>query len=252
MIKIAKKQNIMDQHFLVREYFTKIGNEDPYNLDVEGFFERVCNSIANNGLEKTCEIYNLDIQKIKLIKNEENKMQVEIRFLKEGLVNVEAPKGFENWTTSEKEDWANETLRALKQEKGDIALLEAMAHLPNPTKTGKYFDEAPQVAAIEADYGETTLYETSEWKEFKIPNDKKYLVFISYCDAGGHSNLIANGIKEVSNIVYRAFKDEEISSKLKSEIDWFINEVNTLEVANSDIWNEFSNDTWITVTLVEE
>lgn len=178
-------------------------------------------------------------------------MQVEIRFLQPGLVKAEAPKGFENWTTSKREDWASKTLQELKQRFGDIALLEAMAYLPNPTETGKYFDEAPQVAAIEADYGETTLFETSEWKEFKIPNDKKYLVFISYCDAGGHSNLIANGIKEVSDIVYKAFKDEEMSSKSKSEIDWFIGEVNTLETINSDVWNEFRNDTWITVTLVE-
>lgn len=48
---------IMDQDFVVREYFTKIAEEDPYGLDIHGFFERVCNSIVNNGLEKTCEIY---------------------------------------------------------------------------------------------------------------------------------------------------------------------------------------------------
>ncbi len=59
---------ITDQDFVVREYFTKIKEEDPYNLDIHGFFERVCRSILNNGLEKTCEIYNLDIQIIKHIK----------------------------------------------------------------------------------------------------------------------------------------------------------------------------------------
>lgn len=106
-------------------------------------------------------------QKNKKSNTGDNKMQVEIRFLQPGLVKAEAPKGFENWTTSKREDWADETLRALKQEKGDIALLEAMAYLPNPTETGEYFDEAPQAAAIEADYGETTLFETSEWKAFK-------------------------------------------------------------------------------------
>ena len=59
---------IEDQHFVVREYFTKIADEDSYGLDVGGFFERVCRSIINNGLERTCEIYNLDISRIKHIK----------------------------------------------------------------------------------------------------------------------------------------------------------------------------------------
>ena len=178
--------------------------------------------------------------------------ELEIRFLQPGLVKAEAPKGFKKWTSSQKEEWAHNVLVELKRDKGDTALLEAMAYLENPTKTGEYFDEVPQVAAIEADYGETTLFETSDWKEFKIPNGKKYLVFISYCDAGGQANTVANGIKEVSDIVYKAFKDEEVSSKLKSEIDWFINEINDLEKVEEDVWNEFSNDTWITVTLSEK
>ena len=55
----------------------------------------------------------------------------------------------------------------LKKEKGDTALLEAMACLANPRETGEYFDEAPQVAAIETDYGDTVLYETAEWIVFK-------------------------------------------------------------------------------------
>lgn len=68
MINIKKASvELINQHFAVREYFTKIGEEDPYSLDVEGFFERVCNSIANNGLNKTCEIYNLDKKIISLI-----------------------------------------------------------------------------------------------------------------------------------------------------------------------------------------
>lgn len=61
-------EKIEDQDFVVREYFTKLADEDPYGLDVRGFFERVCWSIINNGLERTCEIYNLDISKIKHIK----------------------------------------------------------------------------------------------------------------------------------------------------------------------------------------
>jgi len=44
----------------LKEYFAKIGREDPYNLNVDGFFSRVCNSLANNGLKSTCEFYGLD------------------------------------------------------------------------------------------------------------------------------------------------------------------------------------------------
>ncbi|WP_152184421.1 hypothetical protein [Sulfurimonas indica] len=179
-------------------------------------------------------------------------MQAEIRFLQPGLVKAEAPKGFEDWTPSQKEKWAHKVLIDLKEEKGDIALLEAMAYLVNPTETGEYFDEAPQVAAIEADCGDTILFETAEWKAFKLPNDKKYLVFTSYHSAGGQTNFIANGMKEVSRLVYASFKGEEISSKLESEIEWFISEVNDLKAINDDMWNEFSNDTWITVTLAEK
>jgi len=94
-------------------------------------------------------------------------MQVEIRFLQPGLVKAEAPKGFKDWTLSQKEEWAHKVLMDLKQEKGDIALLEAMAYLVNPTETGEYFDEAPQVAAIEADCGDTMLFQTAEWIAFK-------------------------------------------------------------------------------------
>lgn len=94
-------------------------------------------------------------------------MQVEIRFLQPGLVKVEAPEGFKNWTSSQKEEWANKILRDLKQEKGDTALLEAMAYLLNPVETGEYFDEAPLVAAIESDCGDTCLYQTDEWIAFK-------------------------------------------------------------------------------------
>jgi len=42
-------------------------------------------------------------------------MQVEIRFLQPGLVKAEAPKGFENWTHSQKEEWAHKVLMDLKQ-----------------------------------------------------------------------------------------------------------------------------------------
>ena len=64
--------DIKKQHFCVRAYLTKLCEEDPWKLDCNGFFQRICNSIANNGLESTCEFYNLEEKIIKLIKLDED------------------------------------------------------------------------------------------------------------------------------------------------------------------------------------
>lgn len=174
-------------------------------------------------------------------------MQVEIRFLQPGLVKAEAPKGFEAWIPSQKEEWAHEVLKSLKQEKGDVALLEAMAYLSNPTETGEYFDEAPLVSAIEANNGDTMLFETSEWREFKKPNQNKYLVFTSF-NSGEHTNFIADGVEEVAVLINNAFGGEDVSD-FDTEIENFLQEISELDIANTNKWCEFRNMTWITVTL---
>ena len=177
-------------------------------------------------------------------------MKVELRFLQQGLVRADAPVGFENWSDSRKEEWANNTLRYVKQEKGDSAILEALAELANPHETGKFFDEAPLVSAIEADNGDKTLFETSEWKEFKKPNQEKYLVFTSF-NSGEHTNFIADGIKEVAELVYMAF-DEEGFPAFEAELRDFLQNANELSVVGTNEFYEFHNGTWITVTLASK
>ncbi len=62
-----KYKTLDKQSNAVKQYFKLIGEEDPYNLDVEGFFERVCASIETNDLVRTCEIYNLHEEIIRQI-----------------------------------------------------------------------------------------------------------------------------------------------------------------------------------------
>lgn len=185
------------------------------------------------------------------MKNSTKAEEVEIRFLQQGLMKVNAPIGFEKWSDSEKENWANDNLAQTKQEKGDNAILEALAELDNPQVTGEYFDQAPLVSAIEADNGDTILFETSEWKEFKKPNQNKYLVFASF-NSGEHTNFIADGMKEVSDLVYAAFEGEDDLSDFDIEIESFLQEISELDIVNTDAWSEFHNSTWITVTLASK
>jgi hypothetical protein len=60
--------DLATQHFVVREYFTEICWNDPYGLDPQGFFKRVCNSIENNGVDRTAKIYEIDPKIVSYIK----------------------------------------------------------------------------------------------------------------------------------------------------------------------------------------
>lgn len=176
-------------------------------------------------------------------------MKVELRFLQQGLVRADAPIGFKNWSNSRKEEWANNILRQLKQEKGDSAILEALAELANPQESGQYFDEAPLISAIETENGDKTLFETSEWKEFKKPNQAKYLVFTKF-HFGEHTNFIADGIEEVENLICGAFEEE--SEENEKILKSFLQEIKELDMVNGNVWSEFPDGTWITVTLASE
>ena len=72
MEKIFKRPitKLADQNPLICEYFAQIAKEDPYGLNVDGFFGRVCSSIEINGLARTCDIYDLDMQIVKLVRIE--------------------------------------------------------------------------------------------------------------------------------------------------------------------------------------
>ncbi len=180
-------------------------------------------------------------------KDKREKIEVDIRFLQQGLVKATVHKGFEKWPNFLKEEWANSVLQQLKREKGDQAILEALANLSSPQTTGEYFDEAPLVSAIEADDGDKVLFETPEWKEFKKPNQSKYLVFTSF-NSGEHTNFIADGLEGVSDLVYGAFEGEDMS-EFEAEIEKFMQEISRLDIEDTNEWCEFHNSTWITVTL---
>ena len=87
---------------------------------------------------------------------------LEIRFLRQGLVKATKPQGFENMSREEQGKWASDVLDS----KSDLDILDAMADYPDAHRTSKYFDEAPQVAAIESSNGEDLLFTTSEWNAF--------------------------------------------------------------------------------------
>jgi len=52
----------------VQNYFKEIADLDPYNLDMNGFFQRVIFSMDNNGLKATSDIYDLKIEILEMIK----------------------------------------------------------------------------------------------------------------------------------------------------------------------------------------
>jgi len=58
---------LIEQKKEVQEYFKSICDKDEWGLDCNGFFQRVCNSIHNNGAKRTCLIYDLDFEKIEKI-----------------------------------------------------------------------------------------------------------------------------------------------------------------------------------------
>lgn len=54
----------------VKYYFEKICSEDKYNLDCQNFFYRVKESIKKNGYDLTANCYDLDVNILKLIKEQ--------------------------------------------------------------------------------------------------------------------------------------------------------------------------------------
>ncbi len=53
---------LSEQQKEVQDYFKGICDKDEWGLDCDGFFQRVCNSILNNGTERTCKIYELELE----------------------------------------------------------------------------------------------------------------------------------------------------------------------------------------------
>ena len=82
------------------------------------------------------------------------------------------------------------------------------------------------------------------------PNQSKYLVFTSFYH-GEHTNFIADGMREVSDLVYGAFEGEDLSD-FADDIERFLERIKKLDIVNENVWNEFSKDTWITVTLTSK
>jgi len=94
-------------------------------------------------------------------------MKVDIRFLRQGLVEAVAPENFDTMTDDEKIKWAQEILENLD----DQAILNALADYERPDIHG-YFDSVPEVAAIEKDNGSTMIIQTREWEEFAGPDGR--------------------------------------------------------------------------------
>ncbi|MBI5327046.1 MAG: hypothetical protein HZB80_01970 [Deltaproteobacteria bacterium] len=91
--------------------------------------------------------------------------KIYIRFLRQGLVKTTTPENFNTMTSKEKIDWASEKLYQMT----DLDIIAAMADFDDAEKTGEYFDEAPQAAAIEEAEGENIgriIVETREWSLF--------------------------------------------------------------------------------------
>lgn len=87
-------------------------------------------------------------------------MKVNIRFLRQGLVSVNAPKNIDTMSAKELKEWAGNILGEMT----DKELLAAMADFENPEKEG-YFDESPQMSAIERLSGDPIIT-TDEWEMF--------------------------------------------------------------------------------------
>src|SRR4030043_1257937 len=96
-------------------------------------------------------------------------MKVYIRFLRQGLAKVDAPKNFKKMTDKEKLYWADDIIQQVKDtENGDLDILKLMADFDDPENNG-YFDEAPSISAIEsAEKGHEgdIIVQTKDWFEF--------------------------------------------------------------------------------------
>lgn len=135
------------------------------------------------------------------------KETLEIRFLQSGLIKAVKPQGFDAMNNEERDMWADGVLK----EQSDHELIEATYTLEHDGSSlhcsGVVFDEAPQVAAIESEYGENKLYSTKEWDEFTGCNSDEALV---------SSNPSMEEIRDLEKILekskeyYRLAKSKEL------------------------------------------
>ena len=87
---------------------------------------------------------------------------LEIRFLQCGLVTAPKPEGFDSFSNEEQEAWATKVLDNCS----DKQIIEATYQLVPSESQGDVFDQAPQVAAIETEFGNEKLFTTSEWESY--------------------------------------------------------------------------------------
>ena len=92
-------------------------------------------------------------------------MKAHIRFLKQGLVEAEAPPGFDQMSPEQKLDWA----QAVLADQSDQQLITALADFEQPKVNG-YFDEAPPACAIQTKDGEEIAMR-QEWQAFWGPRE---------------------------------------------------------------------------------
>jgi hypothetical protein len=85
-------------------------------------------------------------------------MNVYIRFVKSGALKVQTPPEFDTMSIEEKKQWAFSILQGAT----DKELLDSMRdHVQN------FFDETPEVEAIENEEGNpTALFMSDLWKKF--------------------------------------------------------------------------------------
>jgi hypothetical protein len=98
-------------------------------------------------------------------------MKVEIRFLRQGLIQVEAPENFDQMAPEKKLEWASTVLEGCT----DHELVNAMSDFEKPrTKVDSgFFDEAPEASAVEKEAGEGVIVQTEEWKLFRAGEGRK-------------------------------------------------------------------------------
>lgn len=111
-------------------------------------------------------------------------MKLYIRFLRQGLIEAEAPEQFDTLTPEERMEWATEYLENCTDHQIVIAMAD---YDPNPIWTlsdlcssNDFFDSAPQAEAIELPLGEyndpRTLVMTKAWTVFAFHPDCRELI----------------------------------------------------------------------------
>lgn len=96
-------------------------------------------------------------------------MKVDIRFLRQGLIEAETPKGFEEMSKQKKIEWAQQILN----DKSDKELIQAMSDFREGIN--QFFDETPTVEAIEGGDEDDAFYgcpivQTKAWQLFASLN----------------------------------------------------------------------------------